>query len=91
MINPDTPVAAIGQALERASLVLVMSVNPGFGAQAFMDVALPKLAELRALREKHGYGYLLETFVPMLRAVGVTQAQIDTLLVTNPATVLAIR
>ena len=38
-----------------------------------------------------GYGHLLTTFVPMLRAVGVTQAQIDTLMVTNPARVLAIR
>jgi ribulose-phosphate 3-epimerase len=37
-----------------------MSVNPGFGAQAFMEVSLAKLCELRELREKHGYGYVLE-------------------------------
>ena len=60
VINPDTPVASLGDALERAALVLVMSVNPGFGAQSFMEVSLPKLAELRALREKHGYGYVIE-------------------------------
>jgi ribulose-phosphate 3-epimerase len=60
VINPGTPVASLGDSLERAALVLVMSVNPGFGAQAFMDVSLPKLSELRDLREKHGYGYVLE-------------------------------
>lgn len=38
-----------------------------------------------------GYGYLLERFVPMLQGIGVTQAQIDTLLVANPAAVLSIR
>jgi ribulose-phosphate 3-epimerase len=60
VINPGTPVATLGDSLERAALVLVMSVNPGFGGQGFMDVSLPKLEELRSLREKHGYGYVLE-------------------------------
>jgi ribulose-phosphate 3-epimerase len=60
VLNPGTPVASLGDALERADLVLVMSVNPGFGAQAFMDVSLPKLAELRELREKNGWRYVLE-------------------------------
>ena len=60
VINPDTPVATIAGELEHAALVLVMSVNPGFGAQAFMEVSLPKLEELRELREKHGFGYILE-------------------------------
>lgn len=60
VINPGTPVASLGDALEHAALVLVMSVNPGFGAQAFMEVSLPKLTELRDLREKHGYGYVIE-------------------------------
>lgn len=59
-INPETPVATIADALERVDLVLVMSVNPGFGAQSFMDVALPKLRELAELRERRGYRYLLE-------------------------------
>jgi ribulose-phosphate 3-epimerase len=38
VINPATPVASLGDALERAALVLVMSVNPGFGAQSFIDI-----------------------------------------------------
>lgn len=60
VINPGTPVASLGDCLERAALVLVMSVNPGFGNQFFMEVSLPKLTELRELREKHGYGYVIE-------------------------------
>jgi ribulose-phosphate 3-epimerase len=60
VINPGTPVASLGDCLERAALVLVMSVNPGFGNQSFMEVSLPKLTELRELREKHGYGYVIE-------------------------------
>lgn len=39
----------------------------------------------------YGYGYLLTTFVPMLHAAGVTQPQIDTILVANPARLLSIR
>jgi ribulose-phosphate 3-epimerase len=60
VINPDTPVATLGESLERAALVLVMSVNPGFGAQAFMNVSLGKLSDLREQREKMGYGYVIE-------------------------------
>jgi len=60
VINPDTPVASLGDSLERAALVLVMSVNPGFGAQSFMEISLPKLAELRDLRARHGYSYVIE-------------------------------
>ena len=47
-INPPTRVATIEQALPLCDLVLVMSVMPGFGGQAFDEVALEKLRELRA-------------------------------------------
>jgi predicted metal-dependent phosphotriesterase family hydrolase len=65
-------------------------VDAGFGHRLLIsqDVCLP-----HSLRwfGGIGYGYLLETFVPMLRAAGVTQAQIDQIQVTNPASVLAVR
>jgi ribulose-phosphate 3-epimerase len=48
-INPGTPVSAARPWLELCDLVLVMSVQPGFGGQKFMPVALEKLAELREL------------------------------------------
>jgi ribulose-phosphate 3-epimerase len=48
-INPATPVSAIRHVIDLVDLVLVMSVNPGFGGQAFIPAALGKLAEARDL------------------------------------------
>ena len=47
VLNPATPVAAIENVLGDLDLVLVMSVNPGFGGQAFIDSQLDKIAALR--------------------------------------------
>ena len=47
-INPETPVSAISSLLSECDLVLVMSVEPGFGGQKFMPVALKKLEELKS-------------------------------------------
>ncbi len=46
-LNPGTPVAAVEPVLEMLDLVLVMSVNPGFGGQAFIPGSLDKIASLR--------------------------------------------
>ena len=46
-LNPDTPVAAVRSALPECDMVLVMSVPPGFGGQAFRREALGKVAEIR--------------------------------------------
>src|SRR5438045_3266045 len=48
-LNPATPVSAVEGVLDLVDLVLVMSVNPGFGGQSFIPFALEKLARLRAL------------------------------------------
>jgi len=48
-LNPATPVSAIAHVLDRLDLVLLMTVNPGFGGQAFIPAMLPKIAELREL------------------------------------------
>ena len=56
-LNPDTPVEAIEDCLEECDLVLVMSVEPGFGGQSFRSAALDKL---RRLRELVGDDVLLE-------------------------------
>lgn len=50
VINPETPVSAIEANLDLCHQVLVMSVHPGFGGQAFEPVALEKLTQLRRLR-----------------------------------------
>lgn len=51
-LNPATPVEAVGQVLSEVDLVLVMSVNPGFGGQKFLTGQLDKVAALRALIER---------------------------------------
>ena len=48
-LNPGTPASAVQPVLDSADLVLVMTVNPGFGGQAFIAATLPKIAEIRAM------------------------------------------
>ena len=48
-MNPGTPVSTIEHVIDLVDLVLVMSVNPGFGGQAFIPGALDKIAQVRAL------------------------------------------
>lgn len=59
-IRPGTPVEAVFPYIGAVDLILVMSVEPGFGGQKFMPLALDKLRWLRAEREKRGLHYLLE-------------------------------
>ena len=49
VLNPGTPVEAVAWLLELADIVLVMTVNPGFGGQAFLPSQLPKIAALRRM------------------------------------------
>lgn len=51
-LNPGTPLAKIKRALPLVDFVLVMSVNPGFGGQAFIPSALGKIRQLRAIFKK---------------------------------------
>ncbi len=51
-LNPGTPVAAIEPVLPLVDLVLVMSVNPGFGGQRFLPEVLPKVRQVRALLDR---------------------------------------
>jgi ribulose-phosphate 3-epimerase len=48
-MNPGTPVSSIEDVIDIVDLILVMSVNPGFGGQAFIPAALDKLRQVRAL------------------------------------------
>ena len=49
-INPATTLAAIESVLDEVEMVLIMSVNPGFGGQKFIEDVLPKIAALRKLK-----------------------------------------
>ena len=59
-VRPGTPAAALEPFLDRLDLALVMSVEPGFGGQAFMPAALEKLAFLSERRRRRGLPLLLE-------------------------------
>lgn len=60
VVNPGTPVEVVTDVLHLADMVLVMSVNPGFGGQAFMPVALEKIAKLREMAAERNPGLLIE-------------------------------
>jgi ribulose-phosphate 3-epimerase len=54
-INPATPVSSIEIILPYVDMVLIMSVNPGFGGQKFIPEALNKIRQLRAIIDKNNY------------------------------------
>jgi ribulose-phosphate 3-epimerase len=53
-INPATPLASIEEILPDVDLVLIMSVNPGFGGQAYLPAASAKIARLRRMLDNRG-------------------------------------
>ena len=60
VLNPHTPVSAIEHIIDEVDMVLLMSVNPGFGGQKFMPVVLEKTRALRALIERKNAKCLIE-------------------------------
>jgi ribulose-phosphate 3-epimerase len=60
VINPATPVDTLTEVLEIVDYVLVMSVNPGFGAQEFIPNALNKIRRLAELRAERGLSFRIE-------------------------------
>ena len=60
VINPATPVDSIVEALPFADYVLVMSVNPGFGGQKFIDASIDKVRRLRRLIDERGLDTRIE-------------------------------
>jgi len=60
VINPATPVETLSEVLEIVDYVLVMSVNPGFGAQQFIPNSLHKIRRLAELRTRRGLNYRIE-------------------------------
>jgi ribulose-phosphate 3-epimerase len=60
VINPATPVELLVEVLPMVHYVLVMSVNPGFGGQKFLPLAVDKIAHLAELREEMGLNFRIE-------------------------------
>lgn len=60
VINPATPVETLSEVLDMVNLVLVMSVNPGFGGQKFIPNALHKIAKLAKIRQERRLNFRIE-------------------------------
>lgn len=59
-LNPATPLSALDYILDDLDLVLIMSVNPGFGGQKFIPVAMEKIAQLSEIRDESGLNFAIE-------------------------------
>jgi ribulose-phosphate 3-epimerase len=60
VLNPGTPASAVEPFLAQVDLVLVMTVQPGFGGQSFRRDALPQIAQIDEWRQRRGLGFRLE-------------------------------
>ena len=60
VLNPATPLAQIEEVLDLCDIILVMTVNPGFGGQKFLPSMLPKLRALRRLCDERGVDPIIE-------------------------------
>ncbi len=60
VLNPGTPVSVLDNLMDLADLILVMSVNPGFGGQSFIPSQLEKIAAVRAMIDRTGRDIHLE-------------------------------
>lgn len=56
-IVPSTPISALEELLEYVDIILVMTVNPGYGGQSLIPSCVRKIQELKRIREEKGYNY----------------------------------
>jgi ribulose-phosphate 3-epimerase len=60
VLNPATPLSWLEHVMDKLDMILLMSVNPGFGGQAFIESAIPKLTRARRLIDDSGLDIRLE-------------------------------
>ncbi len=60
VLNPATPIEAVAHVLDLTDIIMVMTVNPGFGGQAFISSQLAKIAALRRLIDASGHAIVLQ-------------------------------
>ncbi|GAK34892.1 ribulose-phosphate 3-epimerase [Iodidimonas nitroreducens] len=76
-LNPATPISAIAHVMDLVDLILVMTVNPGFGGQSFLDSQIDKIAEIRRMIDASGRvidlevdGGITRSTAPLARQAG---------------------
>jgi ribulose-phosphate 3-epimerase len=82
-LNPATPVSSIEHVIDLVDLILIMSVNPGFGGQAFIPAALDKIAAVRALVGARPIDIEVDGGVTAANAADVVRAGANTLVAGN--------
>ncbi|MBM3913711.1 MAG: ribulose-phosphate 3-epimerase [Sphingomonadales bacterium] len=84
-LNPHTPVESLWPVVHDLDLVCLMSVNPGFGGQAFIPSTMNKLAALDRYRKEHGLTFRIEIDggVDLQNAASLMQAGADVLVAGN--------
>ena len=80
-LNPATSITTIEDVLDDLDMVLIMSVNPGFGGQSFIEHSIDKISRLARLREERGANFLIEVDggVSLDNALRIAQAGADIL------------
>lgn len=90
-LNPATPASSLWEILPDVDLVLVMSVNPGFSGQSFIENALPKIAQIRRWLTERGLpaeiqvdGGINTATAPRVAAAGATILAVGTAIFCHP-------
>jgi ribulose-phosphate 3-epimerase len=84
-INPHTPISAIEEIIADADLFCLMSVNPGFGGQKFIEATLPKIKQLKQAITEKGSNAIIEIDggVTLENAASIIHAGADVLVAGN--------
>lgn len=80
-LNPHTPVKSLEYILEYVDMVLLMTVNPGYGGQSFIGNSYRRIKELKEMRDSVGYNFLIEADggIDMTNAGKLVEAGVDVL------------
>lgn len=84
-INPHTPVSLLANILPFADMILIMTVNPGFGGQSFIHDCYNKIRELRRTIDENGYKVLIEVDggIDTTNALSLVEAGVDVMVAGN--------
>jgi ribulose-phosphate 3-epimerase len=87
-LNPSTPLSVIEYILPKVDMVLIMSVNPGFGGQSFIENSLRKISELKEMITRKGLNTLIEVDggVSLKNAAALKEAGADIIVVGSAIT-----